>query len=303
MSTGGFASGPFRTGASQGTVVSAILNSINESRGTAYATEPGTAVWVENYALAKTLADAWESARRFSNQFDPQRLTSYLDRWEGILGIVPSATATDNARRRAIAAKWSLFNVVPTSQAATDFLKILLPAIYVATLHTASSVARGSVTGGVTIPGGVTLLDGPFKSSIANLVIRMVEPPSMSDSEFYQTVNSFKPFFDDFLPAHVTYDWGRYGLNLGKITVAAGDTAVYGTGTLFITGSAGAVVAGSDIEVYDDLGNVRTLIATSVINETTLAIQTPPPIAITLQPFKRFGFFLDATNLDNCFLT
>lgn len=301
--TGGFQSGPFRTGASQGSLVDTILTSINDSRGTAYAAEPGTAVWVENYALAKTLADAWESARRFSNQFDPVRLTSFLDRWEALLGIVPPATASLNQRRATIAAKWALFNVVPTGQAATDFLRILMPTIYVATLHTGSTVALGSVPGGATVPGGVTLPDGDFKSSIANLVIRTVEPASMTDAEFYQTVNAFKPFFDDFMPAHITYDWGRYGLDQGTISVTALDSIVYGTGTLFLTGVGGIVNPAEEIEVYDDNGTLRTLVVTSVTNETQLVIQAPIGVSITLKPFKRFGFFLDSINIDNCFLT
>ena len=281
----------------------ALLQSLNESRGTAINCEPGTIAYVENYALARTLTDAWESIRRFSYQFDPTRLTVALDRWENILGLVPASTDTDTDRRSAIAAKFLLFNVPALTQTVQDFLRTLQPEVFVTIIHTLANSASGSVPGGVTVPGGVSLPDGNWGSNASYLAVRLSKPPSMMDASFYEQSGKFKAFFNDFLPAYMTYAWGRFTAQSGTISIAQGTTSATGTGTTFISSAQGTLQAGEGIEVYDDLNQLQTLTVTSVISDTSITVAQFVPHSITLQFYARKGFFLDQINLDNAFLS
>ncbi len=299
--TGGYQPGPFRTAAARDTIVGAILQSLNEARGTAYDPEPGTVVWVENMALARTLADAWETSRRFALQFDPQRMTSYLERWEKILDIVPTPSDSAQARRATVAAKFRLFNVAPLVQTTQDFLGQILGNVFLNTIHTPSALAKGRFPGGIEIPGGVTLEDGVWHSTVSNLAVRLTQPLFMTDDEFYDTANKFKPFFNDFLPSWVTFAWGRFALQVGTITIAAGDLVVDGVGTAFQTSGGGALASGDTIEVYDDERTLHSLVVDTISSDTVMTLLAPALTDITAKPWRRMGFFLDQQNLDNSF--
>lgn len=297
---------PFRTGNSKEISSIEILHqSLNEQKGSAYNTETNSVVWVENYALAKVLADAWETSRRFANQFDPLRLTSFLERWERILKITPFSTDSLESRRKTIQGKWKLFNVIPNSQIIKDFLLTIIGSIFLNILHVPSSKAKSYINHGhspIQIPGGVLLLDGSWKSSISTVLIRVYQPTNMQDSEFFELSNKCKPFLDNLLPAHIIFDWGMYGENQGTISVAGSDVTVTGFGTQFITGVCGPVLPGDEIEFYDDLGKIRTHIVFEVLSETSLNLTVPVLNSVTQATFKRFGFYLDTRNLDMCFL-
>lgn len=302
MSTGGYQSGPFRTASNADNLIQVMLNVITSARGTAYASDRGTVVWIENLAIAKTLADAWETARRFSLQFDPARMSIFVERWEKILSIIPNPGETMNERRRTIAEKFRLFINPALSQAVQDMLAKLIPDIFLNIIYSGTSTATSYVPGGVTIPGGVTLLSGAWYSSIHNLAVRVYQPPSMTELDFYDQANKFRRAFDSYIPAYVTYSWGRFALGEGTISLPANTLTVTGNLTQFLNSPGGALVAGDQIEVFDDDMNVVTLTVDNVLSDTSLQVIVKHNVNITDKSWRRIGFYLDQQNLDNSFL-
>ena len=301
MTTGGFGV-LFRTGATSGTQLELLLNSMLDARGSAITAEPGTVAWVEAMAFARALFSASETLRRLLNQFNPLTVTSELVRWEKIMGISPGSELTENERRRLLAAKWKLFGKSPIEQTTYDVLAATLGPIFVSILHIPSSKATMSLPGGLTVPGGNTIADGPWYSSVAHVPIRVSQPLAMTDAEFISKVALFLPFFYDMMPAYTTYNWGTYSRAVGTVSISAGTTTLTGVGTHFLTTNI-AVVAGDEIEVRDISGTLYTLIVASVASDTSLTVVTPLATNVLNSYWGRFGFFLDAPkNLDYAFL-
>lgn len=303
MPTGGYAIGPFRTGGSQSSDTEVILNALNTVRGTAYNADPGTIVWVENMAIARTLADAWGTARRFANQFIPAKMTVYLSRWEKIFGISPLQSETLTERRNTVAAKFEAFNVAPLTQNVKDFIDSIMSDVFIDLLHVPSQYSTGYVEGGTTISGGVTLLDGSWSSNIAYVGVRLYQPLHMTDAQFYDTANKFRPHLDAFLPAWTTFNWGRFSVADGYISIPANTTTVTGINTYFLTTLQGPLTAGEKIEVFDDNGVVHTFTMATIADDSDATVTTVIDTNITNQSYRRFGFFLDRINLDNAFLS
>ncbi len=301
--TGGYFIGPFRTGGSESSDTQIILSALNTVRGTAYAADPGTIVWVENMAIARTLADAWGTARRFANQFIPAKMTVYLSRWEDIFGISPLQSESLLDRRATVDAKFKSFNVAPFTQNVKDFINSIMAQVFIDLLHVPSQFSTGYVLGGTTIAGGVTLDDGYWSSNIAYVGVRLYQPLHMPDSEFYDVANKFRPHLDAFLSAWTTFNWGRFSVADGYISIAANSTVVTGIATNFLTTLQGPVTAGEKIEVFDDNGVVHTFTIATVPSDVDATVTTVIDTAITTKSYRRFGFFLDRINLDNAFLS
>ncbi len=293
----------FRTGGAADSLQELLLRSLNDARGSAVEAVPGTVAWVEDMALARVMFAASEAVRRLAYQFDPLRMTAFLERWENILKIVPGIEATDNERRRTVAAKFALIGTPPFVQNVKDYLDALIGNVYVETLRINSADAETYVPNGVVIPGGITIPAGEWSSTVSHIPIRVAQPLAMIDAEFYSTVGSFKPFLYDYLPAYVSFDWGRFCTVNGTISLPNGSDTVTGTGTLFLTDPGGAIEIGEEIEVYDNAGVLVTVTVVSVETDTSLTVTTYNGTSITNKEWKRFGFFLDAVqNVDNAFL-
>lgn len=294
----------FRTGAEKGTSAEAILDDLNDSFGSAYNTEPGSIIYIENLAFARAISDLFDSVERLKNQSHPPKMTTSIPRWEKILGITPRSDATDSERRRAIGAKLALFNVAPTDQATKDYLNRLIPELIVELIYTNSDDAVGAVPGGVAITGGVTLQDGPWQSYVCYIAIRVHQPLNMSDQEYYSKVETYKAAIDNFLPAHVIFKHGRFTYEIpGTITVAQSSTSVSGSSTLFTADPSLAVIgAGTELECFDDNGKLTRLFVQSVTNNTALVLSIPSPSAVTAKKARIKGFMLGVSNLDNAFI-
>jgi hypothetical protein len=169
-STGGYCPGPFRTG---GAIprLKRVVESLETQRGTAYASTPGTAVFVENMAIARAIdADVYGANERLANSFDPNKTSSatgMLQRWEAIFGLTPSPTDTDPVRRARLLAKWQQCTKSSVHQAVVDALTAALGPVFVGiTFVTPTSATQfwpgnnGSV-GGITNQSGIqTTLTG-----------------------------------------------------------------------------------------------------------------------------------------------
>lgn len=211
--SGAYNPSPMQFGAEINKIIELIQQGVEQAQGTALATERGTIAWVENHATARVLADLAKAAIRLGNQWDPEKMTDFLPRWEKILGIIPLSSATMNERREEVALKLSLTGEAPTYQVVYDFLSELLGDLFVDLIHTSSTESIGAVPGGITIPGGVTLSNGDWFSSIAYLAIQVQKPANVTDKEFYPQVGKIYRYLNILLPAWCTFDWFLDGIH------------------------------------------------------------------------------------------
>ncbi|WP_437767192.1 hypothetical protein WME77_09190 [Sorangium sp. So ce764] len=210
---GNFNPSPEKFGAEEGHIEEHLLNSLLEADGTAFTKEVDSYVWAERNAEARALAYFWHLNRRMANQWDPLRMTDFLPRFEKILGIRPPPNETDVGRRAKVRAKMEAYGAPPTQQVVHDLLTVVLGSIYAGLVHTPSSQAVGRVPGGATVPGGVTLANGDWYSTIAHLAIKTVQPAGLDDATFYDAVAQIALFLSDLLPTWVTFDWFLDGVH------------------------------------------------------------------------------------------
>ena len=141
--TGGFYPGPSRTGGAY-PLVRRVLESLQSGRGTPWSTQPGTAVYAENMAIARCIAwDVHEASDRMANQFIPSKLMSagLLARWEVIFGIYPLATDTDTIRKARVMAAWARIGTTNWTQPITDALTSAMGSFFVGITTTPPSSA------------------------------------------------------------------------------------------------------------------------------------------------------------------
>jgi len=316
MVTGPF-SDLFRTGAEKNTATELILQSLNDALGTSYTanfdgtTQLDTVVGVENLAIARAINDIWESNRRLALQNNPTRMANiFIPIHEQILGIKPTINQSLQERRQFIISKYSIWTLPPTPENVTDFLKQMIPAIFIKVVTNTSGMNEGSVPGGATVPGGVTLPqiddshDQPmWFSSVNTLKIQVWQPRDhndnllMTDADYYNQKTSFYSFLDNYLPAYVNFNSFRYvAYGAGTITTTIGNTLVVGSGTSFTT----TFEVGDTFEGVDDAGNVQEYTVASITDDTHLELVDGAPSNNTTGTYRILGFILDTPqNLDN----
>jgi hypothetical protein len=215
MGTGRFYPGFERYGGGP-TALQTILNGLNQARGTAYDTETDGIIYAENEAIARMLWVAWEQNQRFANQFDPQRMTDFLPRWEKILGIVPLPSMTAPARRRVVADRFSRIGITATRQELTDRLQAELGDIFSAyettALADATQVVPIDIPAWPSGPPPATRIHAPnadpqWMSTTAHIRIKVTRPSYMSTGEFWQKIEAINPIMDALTPAWVTWGW------------------------------------------------------------------------------------------------
>jgi len=301
MATTGRFSPIFRTGQNSESPFEQILESLNYARGTAYAaydpTITDTAVYVENYAIAKAIIDLWESNQRLANQFDPLKMGAYLERWESILGIMVVPTDTIDQRKAVVGAKMSLLANAPIHQAVEDLCKAYLGNMFVEVVNSYASENLGGVPGGATVPGGVTLPDDLWFSPISIIAVRTWQVRDKYNNYLYderdyvKKINQLSYVLDGFLPAYMLCTTYRF-LYQGAGTVSNGTTyEIVGSGTAFTVD----LDPGSQIEVVDDANNLRTYTVVTATNPTHVTV-VEPVTTMTGCYYRINGFYLDVTN-------
>lgn len=212
---------PEKFGAAKGTDLESLLDTLKDSVGSAFNTESTTVNWIYLNAIARVFNDVFGQNKRLANQWDPDRMTDFLPRWEKILGISPLATDTLIERRAKVKVKLQTFGKSGTYQVVTDLLNDVLGSdVFVDITHNDSNSANVWVAGGAVIPGGATIPDGtpigiPWYSTVSYLPIKVIKPSYMDDETFYVTVNQIFLYLGSLLPAWVTYDWYRESETLG----------------------------------------------------------------------------------------
>ncbi len=204
---GGLAPYPERYGAGSKRL-ERILRALNNARGTAYDTSQTSNVYAENMALARALDAAWSTNQRLANQWDPERITTSLARWEKILGLHPYVTDTDAERRARIADRLLHVGVPKTHQEVYDRLHDVLGAdVFVAVRYIDINNAVRFFPG--SIPAGPE--EDSWYATIAHILVHVQKPDAMTEGEFYEKVKDVHRVMDAIAPAWATWDWYRNG--------------------------------------------------------------------------------------------
>lgn len=162
-------------------------------------------------ALARCIAGAWAQNERLANQWDPSRMTDFLQRWERILGLTPSPTDSLTVRRARVGARIALAGY-GTFAAVYTLCSMMLGSVFVGIVHTDAAHARAWTPAGWPMGLHPSLPTDPsWYSTIAHIVILTQQPSTMSDSEYYATRASVAPELDAILPAWVTFDIAKDG--------------------------------------------------------------------------------------------
>ncbi len=214
---------PEQQGGKKEHTIEVILDSLMTQDGTGLSKDEDSFVYAENLAIARMLADLWSSATRLSYQFDPDRMTSFIPRWLKILGLSSYPGESLNSLRTKIKTKMQLDGQVANTTAVYDLCSALLGEVFVGLVH--NSARDGYVSylpGGLTVSGGgQVVLDGDWRSHINYVAVQVYQPLGMTDDDYYSRIGSLGPVLDDFLPAHVKWDWinSDQGFELDEINL------------------------------------------------------------------------------------
>ncbi len=206
MGFGGYHHYPRRFGGGRPRV-QVIHESLNAQRGTALDTTVDTNVcWIENLALARAIDAAWGTNARLGHQWDPNRITDMLSRWEKIMRLPPSAGATDGERRRALADQWARFGAL--ANIGIEFIGYANAVIH---------VPDG------TYPWGTASALVPWYSTTMHMLIRTEVPIGYTEQDYLELVGEIFPVLDGTLPAWMT--WSVYRPGPVNYPVADGPSA------------------------------------------------------------------------------
>jgi len=196
---GGGTSFPVYLGGDDDDTQAAILEGLNAAHGTAYDVSEGSNVYAENDAYADAIYGIWETNQRVANQFDPQRMTSMLPRWERIMRIVPPEGATMPERRREIARRWARNGRKTTDQDLFDEIYELVGDVLVA-------IEYDTVATATTFwPSGTPNVYAPWYSTISIAKVHVEPTAGMTYDEFCRAVGNAIVVLDARLPAWATW--------------------------------------------------------------------------------------------------
>lgn len=303
---------PIRCGNSNRADLQQISTSLLAQRGDAITTEVGSIIWMETQAWARAIYHIWAYNQKAANQFDPNKMTDLLPRWESMMGLSALPTDTVAKRQARIAARFRLINKMPTTQDLTDLLVSALGITFLEIINIDRSHAYAQYPGGTPIVGGITnTVNAPWYSTIQHIFIEVIHPTSITDNQFYATVNQITPLLNPLLPAYDTFDWFWDGFSddgyasfdgyVGLVSGTVGTTTLTGNGTAWkvpvnFADNTFNIVAGSILEFYDDVGVWQRVTVQSVNSNTSITLAEPLVSTVTSHAYVIQGFFLDCDN-------
>lgn len=297
---------PFRTGNSKNQLTEVIHNALNQDRGSAIDIDEGSFIWYENLGLAKALADEYETARRFANQFNPNTLGPFLERWETIMNIVPNPNDSIETRRNRIANRFLLWTQPSTIDNVITQIKDALGDIFIDLEYYDPNLDLGSCPGGLDLSsvGGVILPDGNWQSQNCTIRIRIWQPRDnqnnllMDNATFINTKQLANNFLTNYLPAYTNFQLLQFiTQGSGTVTGIIGSNILYGTNTSFTI----TFQINDLIEIVDDSNNIHTYQISSIPGDTRIIIYSSLLGNSTnnyyrVPPRSGGGFILDTPN-------
>lgn len=212
MTTGRYSSGPFRSGKTRDSISDLAISDMLADLGSSYSDDSTSTVVAELIQYAKAIEILFRSNNKLGNLYQPQRLTSeVIERWSKALNVRFKANASIEDKKAAIAAKLAVIGTSATYQGVSDLLRTIAPNTFQGITNTDWKHAHSSVTGGVDVGGGVYIPTDAigYWSSVHHVAVKLAQPASMNDTDFYAEAYNIRNFLDDFLPAWTTFDWYR----------------------------------------------------------------------------------------------
>ena len=136
------------------------------------------------------------------------------------MGVAPRGTVAE--RRARVAGPFERTGVVLNRQLLKDTLRAELGAAFVAVESYTTDVAAITVPDG-SYPWGTPNEEYPWTSSVAKILVRMQKPEGWLDWQFYEATGRVSAVLDPLVPAWVTIDWYRPGVQ--SEAVAGGPSA------------------------------------------------------------------------------
>lgn len=306
---------PIRCGNSNRADLEAIKDSLVNSRGSAVTKETDSIVYLECVAHARAIYYIWAINQILKNQFDPNKMSVFLDRWQKILNLYPlSSNLTVTQQRAQIEAKLSIFNRNPTYQQVSDVMNLFLGEVFltVSNITAPESMLSFLPDGALTITDGETCNDGSslgagygWSSDVASCIVETVNP-GISASEYTNARNQIFNLLDTYLPSWVSVG---YAVNVGfsddgyaggpgyraTVSTVSGSHTITGVGTSWLTPQSDGtfnVKSGSILEFWDDNHQFKKYTVASVNSNTSITTVQATTQA-TNQEYLIYGFFLD----------
>ena len=299
---------PIQFGNSNRPDLNSITNSLLNQMGNAYTNTVGTLVWIQCRALAIMVNTVWITNTKLVNQFNPNKMSDMLARWEAIFQIIPLPNDTLGSRRTRVAEYFFRINKVPNLSNIDQVLTYLLPETFVGLIIENQSESISAFPNGFNIIGGQDSSNGPWGSTLSYLAVETQKPLSMSITDFNNNVSQIYALLKQALPAYVEFDWIWDGFcddgyassdgYIAKISIVDGTTTLTGVGTAWDTpintlDNTFNIVPGSILEAFDDMGEWQRMTVLTVNSDTSITLAEVATFNMTSATYVIQGFFLD----------
>lgn len=199
---------PIRFGGSKDSLYAVLLDSLQEAMGDGFSVDDDAMIAAELVADSRALSDLFLTNQRLANQWDPDRMTDFLARWEAIYGLSPTPDMSDNQRRVQVKLKRQAIGRLNNNSSVYDLLVEVLGDAFVSLTPGNPSLQSSQIPGGLVIPGGATLKDGAYSSHVAQIFVHVEKPDSMSALEFAEAKAQVGAILNSILPAWT--NWTLY---------------------------------------------------------------------------------------------
>ena len=207
MGFGGLHPSPYSMGGGSPSLEQ-ILDSLAAQIGPAYDTAEGGIVYVELMAEARAIHAIWKQNERLGNQWIGAKMTDFLPRWEKIYRIAPRPTATLPERRARVTIAQARAGRCD-SEKLYEVCQTILGDAFVSIVNLSSATANVYTPTGWPMGSHSAAID--WLSTVAHVAVKVAQPSTMDDGDFYDRCGDLVSELDLILPAWVTFDWFREG--------------------------------------------------------------------------------------------
>lgn len=203
-------------------VQQAILNSLLSAQGSALSTSPNSYMYAECYAIATALASIYALNITMQNEVSGINSIQFLSRWETILNINALSSDTISIRQGRIASKLFSFGTNPTLNVIQNVISLALGIYGVADGYFITILGRTPNQASQSLPNqelingfpdGYYIPEGIPYSSLANIIIILGIPASVSIQSFLAVKSTVSSIIAPILPAWQTVTSGIYNTN------------------------------------------------------------------------------------------
>lgn len=181
-----------------------VSRDLASADGTAFSNDPESASWAEHLAVGRAIAYLQGLAVKVRHARNPARAIETLPRLEKICGSRPLPGEDDETRRARLLQKLAIEGAEPTLALIEELVKSALGEAFIGMTYRGPSDAAGSVEGGAVVPGGATLADGPWRSSVAAFEA-LAQQNDLTFAEYVRRIGEAKRLLDDVIPAWATF--------------------------------------------------------------------------------------------------